>query len=815
MSTKVLLKKSSVLGKTPLRDDLSYGELALNYADGKLYFRNSSDQINSFYANPTLDLVTDNGSTTSNTLNVGGLTIGGELGFAFPNTDGDLNQILITDGNGNLQWTNLPEGGTGGTGGTGTSGLLVTTDAFTSNGTTTEYSLSAIPLNSKYCTVVINGLIQPTTSYSVLGSTLTLGFTPNSGDVIEIRTYTGDITSNIDSITDLSDVDTSTVEPEVGQVLKWNGVNWVPSDIILGSIDADTLDGYNSSYFLNYNNLTNTPTIYTDVNQLTDNSGILFSGSYNDLTNKPTLFSGSYNDLTNKPTIPTKLSDLTNDSGYITTESDPVFTASPAYGIISSDIAHWDDAYGWGNHASAGYLTSSSSIEWTQIANKPDLATTTYVNDAISDLVNGAPELLDTLNELAAALGDDPNFATTITTQLGSKQDTLVSGTSIKTINGESLLGSGNIVISGEGTGFSGDYNDLINKPTLFSGKYEDLTEKPVLFSGDYNDLTNKPTIPTVPTSLSEFTNDVGFITSYTETDPIYTTSSWYTTANNSSNWDTSYGWGNHASVGYLTSTSSVDWAQIVNEPILFSGSYTDLTDKPTIPTLISQLTNDSNFVNTTQLATKQNTLVSGTNIKTINGQSILGSGNITIAASSVSTLNDLTDVDTVTTPPSNGQSLVYNASNGRWVPQTVAGSGGSLQEYSASITSTSPSVIDSFNKDEFSGGRYTLISINDELQHSVTDFLVIHNGTAALIEPVANTSISGSTGNYTININGSNIEIIFTGSSNATNIKFTRSLISKVTAPVEQFVWPTDLETETYPEIDLETQTYPEKDLN
>jgi hypothetical protein len=42
------------------------------------------------------------------------------------------------------------------------------------------------------------------------------------------------------------------------------------------------------------------------------------SGSYTDLTNKPTAFSGSYTDLTNKPTIPTVVSALTNDSGYQT-----------------------------------------------------------------------------------------------------------------------------------------------------------------------------------------------------------------------------------------------------------------------------------------------------------------------------------------------------------------------------------------------------------------------------------------------------------------------------------------------------------------
>ena len=43
--------------------------------------------------------------------------------------------------------------------------------------------------------------------------------------------------------------------------------------------------------------------------------------------------------------------------------------------------------------------------------------------------------------------------------------------------------------------GFSGNYNDLTNKPTLFSGSYNDLTNQPALFSGDYNDLSNKPAL--------------------------------------------------------------------------------------------------------------------------------------------------------------------------------------------------------------------------------------------------------------------------------------------------------------------------------
>jgi hypothetical protein len=52
--------------------------------------------------------------------------------------------------------------------------------------------------------------------------------------------------------------------------------------------------------------------------------------------------------------------------------------------------------------------------------------------------------------------------------------------------------------------------------------------------------------------------SSAGYLTSYTETDPVYTASSWYTTTNNSTNWDTSYGWGNHASAGYLTGNQTI-----------------------------------------------------------------------------------------------------------------------------------------------------------------------------------------------------------------------------------------------------------------
>lgn len=49
------------------------------------------------------------------------------------------------------------------------------------------------------------------------------------------------------------------------------------------------------------------------------------------------------------------------------------------------------------------------------------IANTEFVQNAVSRLVGAAPETLDTLNELATALGNDPNFATTVSNQIGKK----------------------------------------------------------------------------------------------------------------------------------------------------------------------------------------------------------------------------------------------------------------------------------------------------------------------------------------------------------------------------------------------------------
>lgn len=89
-----------------------------------------------------------------------------------------------------------------------------------------------------------------------------------------------------------------------------------------------------------------------------------------------------------------------------------------------------------------------------QSVNNTQLATTAFVKSAISALVASSPAALDTLNELAAALGNDPNFATTMTSALAGKMDISKNGSDIADVSAFLLnLGLGDAAKRAVGTG--------------------------------------------------------------------------------------------------------------------------------------------------------------------------------------------------------------------------------------------------------------------------------------------------------------------------------------------------------------------------
>ena len=90
------------------------------------------------------------------------------------------------------------------------------------------------------------------------------GAIANYTDPLKSVAYIGNINS-------LSDVDTTSQAPQTGNVLKWDGGKWAPGVDTTsggGGTDADTLDGFDSAYFTNYDNLNNKPTIPASVTDL-------------------------------------------------------------------------------------------------------------------------------------------------------------------------------------------------------------------------------------------------------------------------------------------------------------------------------------------------------------------------------------------------------------------------------------------------------------------------------------------------------------------------------------------------------------------
>jgi hypothetical protein len=97
MANKVLLKKSSFSAKVPELSDLDYGEVAINYADGKLYYKTSSNAIDSF---PSKDATaTLSNKTLSSPVLTGSLTAGGSAGAS--------GQFLKSTASG-VAWDDIP-----------------------------------------------------------------------------------------------------------------------------------------------------------------------------------------------------------------------------------------------------------------------------------------------------------------------------------------------------------------------------------------------------------------------------------------------------------------------------------------------------------------------------------------------------------------------------------------------------------------------------------------------------------------------------------------------------------------------------------
>ena len=332
----------------------------------------------------------------------------------------------------------------------------------------------------------------------------------------------------------------------------------------------------------------------------------------------------------------------------------------------------------------------------------------------IDALVDAAPSQLDTLNELAAALGDDSNFSGTVTASIATKLS-IITDVAVTVAGGKFLL-------------------DGLSQATLhlqpgrtykFDQSNSSNSSHPLRFSTTSDGTHN---------SGSQYTTNVttvgtaGSSGAYVQIVVNHATPGLY------------YYCGNHSGMGAgsVAATSNI-WSNITSTPTTragygitdaVDGAYGSLTSAPTTYGCAT-ITGTPTTISGYGITDAQATLVSGTNIKTINGSSLLGSGNITISGGSGGGGTDsatvsaiiVSDVDSayvqarqsgggsgislsearagisVTTgSASGGGALSYNSSTGVFTfnPSTNSGGGGSGTVDSAQTISLISDTVDS-----------------------------------------------------------------------------------------------------------------------
>ena len=199
--------------------------------------------------------------------------------------------------------------------------------------------------------------------------------------------------------------------------------------------------------------------------------------------------------------------------------------------------------------------------------------------------------------------GDVVNIDSDGKIDIGSVQETLVSGSNIKTINGFSVLGYGNIDISTNGTI---DLSGYVTKQELSS----------VATSGDYNDLSNKPD-NVVESTVSGwgFTKNPGTITSVSANGTTIASSG---AANIPAATTSKYGVTKLSSSTNSTSTTLAATASAVKSAYDLASSKQDVISD------LDQIRNQANLGATAIQS-----------VKTINGQSIIGTGDLVIEGGS------------------------------------------------------------------------------------------------------------------------------------------------------------------------------------
>ncbi len=404
---------------------------------------------------------------------------------------GNSGQVLSSTGSG-VNWINATS-----------SASIIYQDGFTGDGSTTAFTLANSLDNENKTQVYIEGVYQHKDNYSLNGTTLTFSSAPPNTSDIEVISFSS--VSAADDILyddDFTSAGLMTTDGSgVYSITTNNSSNWntAYTHSQAAHAPANAEQNVQSDWTATSGDsfIQNKPTIPSG-NQIIDwtadqGSTEIHSGNYinttytvgdggltqNNFTNalKTKLdgieTSADVTDATNVTAagalMDSEVTNLADVKAFDTTDY-----ATAAQGILADSaqqppsegaFANGDktkldgieasaDVTDTTNVTAAGALMDSelTDLAGVKAVTISDLATETYVDTAVSNLVDSSPATLDTLNELAAALGDDPNFATTTATSIGTKQP-LAGGTLTGDLNMVQTSGNNLIYINSSGGG--------------------------------------------------------------------------------------------------------------------------------------------------------------------------------------------------------------------------------------------------------------------------------------------------------------------------------------------------------------------------
>lgn len=497
-TTSIRLKKSSIAGRVPSTSDLEFGEIAINYADGILYFKNSSNQVSSINARAigvdstaTFSIIDSayiearvgnvfSGKTTAD------LTEGTNLYYTTARADSAFDDRLATKSTTNLsEGTNLYY--TSARADSDAKNAISVTDtggdgSLTYNSTTGVLTYTGPSASQVRAHITANKGVSITSGEINIDSANVKGMFSGSGD-LSYNSNTGQFSIDVSAVYTADDFDSDYIlaKDSANTSVERNKHTDTTKEFTVtvatkddnhvyfgnGSGQGYVVDGTFSPvihlqlgrtyrFNLSSSNMSSHPFRFyynADKSGGQYTSGVTTASTYAEITvseSTPSvlhyqcsahgymghaLVVGTRN-LTGLTT--TNLTEGTNqyytearvqslvDSAYVRLRqsSTTIADSNDVINIVDSAYVQARQVDLQRDSAFITNIVDSSYVQNRQIKyTNNDFADSAFVTTQINNLIDAAPGALNTLNELAAAIGDDANFSTTITNSIAAKLD--------------------------------------------------------------------------------------------------------------------------------------------------------------------------------------------------------------------------------------------------------------------------------------------------------------------------------------------------------------------------------------------------------